>query len=76
MKQPKYLRVSRKLWRAIKLADEPAYKIAWRADVHPNTLSKLLHGAERVRPSDPRILRVAKIVGIPANAAFEWAKRG
>ena len=63
--------VSKKLKAAIKLNDEPAYKLAQRAGVDPCTLSKLIHGIVPVRPDDPRILKVAKVVGVPAEECFE-----
>jgi hypothetical protein len=66
----KPVRVSQELFAAVKLADEPAYVIAERADIRPDILSKLLHGAERLKPQDERVLRVARIVGVPAERAF------
>jgi hypothetical protein len=65
------LRVSRQLYEAIKLSDQPAYRIALQADIHPAVLSRLLHGYERIKPDDARVLRVARIVGVPADRAFE-----
>ena len=64
-------RVSRRLLEAVKLHDSPAYRLAWKAGLHPSVLSKLLHGAERVRDGDPRVLRVAAVVGVPPEHAFE-----
>ena len=65
------VKVSRRLVEAVKLARRPAYAIAWRAKLHPSVLSKLLHGAERVREDDPRVLRVARLVGVRPEDAFE-----
>src|SRR5437899_689196 len=42
-------RPSRRFIEALKLHREPAYRIAWAAGVHPNTLSKLVTGQTRVR---------------------------
>jgi hypothetical protein len=66
----KPVRVSPELFAAIKCADEPAYRIAQRADIRPDLLSKLMHGAEPVKPQDPRVLAVARILGVPAERAF------
>jgi hypothetical protein len=65
------LRIGRKVVEAIKLGEEPAYRIAWRAGLHPATVSKLLHGAERIREFDPRVLRLAAVLGVPAEEAFD-----
>ena len=65
------VRVSRRLVAALKLAEVPAYRIAQRAGFHPAVLSRLIHGAEPVRENDPRILRVAKLLKVPAGEAFE-----
>jgi hypothetical protein len=68
------VRVSRRLFEAVKLSSDPAYIIARRAEVHPATLSKLLHGAEPLRPQDPRVLAVARAVGVPPEHAFETTR--
>jgi len=65
------LRVSRRLFAAVKLAGMPAYEIAARAGLRAEVLSRLLHGAVPLRPQDPRVLAVARVVGVPARNAFE-----
>jgi len=55
----------------LKLHSEPAYRIAQQAGVNPTTLSKLINGAEPVRPADDRILRVAKILGLEPDEVFD-----
>ncbi len=72
----KPLRMSRRLVEAIKLADDPAYKIAWQARVHPTMLSKLMTGAERAKPRDARVLRIAAILGIRPADAFAPEQEG
>ena len=62
--------VSQKLIAAIKLNPSPAYKIAWEAGVNPTTLSKLIHGIEKPKLNDPRIVKVGKVLGIPAEECF------
>jgi hypothetical protein len=70
------IKVSRRLVEAVKLSDRPAYALAWQAGIHPSVLSKLLHGAERVQECDPRVLRVAALLGVRADDAFEVESDG
>ena len=55
----------------LKLHKEPAYRIAQMAGVNPTTLSKLIHGAEPIRPDDDRILRVGRILGLAPDEVFD-----
>jgi hypothetical protein len=65
------LYVSQTLRDRIKLSSVPAYKLAITfAGCHPTTLSKLLNGAERVRPNDARIVAVGKCLGVSADDCF------
>lgn len=63
--------VSRKLIETVKLSDSKAYEIAQRAEIHPSTLSKILNGIEAVRPGDPRVLRIARILNLKPEECFE-----
>ena len=63
--------ISRRFMEAVKLANEPAYRIAWRAGIHPATLSKIIHGAERVSQGDRRVLAVARVLGLVPDECFE-----
>jgi len=63
--------VSRKLVEAVKLSDLRAYEIAHKAEMHPTTLSRILNGIEDVKPGDPRILRIGKVLGITAKDCFD-----
>lgn len=63
--------ISQKLIAAIKLGSEPAYKIAQKAGVDSTVLSKLLCGICRVKPDDPRVISVGRVLGIPAKECFE-----
>ena len=67
--------LSRRFRDAVKLHGEPAYRLAVRADFHPTTLSKLLHGAVRVRPGDPRVIAVGRQLGLDADECFEVQRR-
>jgi hypothetical protein len=62
---------SRRFIETLKRSLEPAYKISWRAGVHPNTLSKLISGYLRPRVNDPRILAVGRELGLKPAECFE-----
>ena len=63
--------VSKKLRGAIKLNHIPAYKIAHKAGIDPSTLSKLICGIVKVKPGDPRVIKVGKVLGIPVEDCFQ-----
>ena len=63
--------VSQKFRATIKLSSIPAYKIAHKAGLHPSTLSKLMCGIERVKPEDPRVLKVAAVIGLKPEECFK-----
>jgi hypothetical protein len=65
------MRPSRELVVALRLSKRPQYSIALKAGVHPNTLSKLINGIEKVRPYDKRLVAVGKILKIPPKRCFE-----
>jgi hypothetical protein len=65
------MRLSREFVIAVKLNDLPAYRIAQKAQIHPNVLSKLLNGAEIIRPADERVLAVARVLNLDADKCFE-----
>ena len=56
---------------AVKFANIPAWKIAYKAGVHPNVLSKIMTGVVRVKPGDARVLRVARILELEPEDCFE-----
>jgi len=66
--------ISQRLIRAVRLSGRRQYEIAHSAKLHPSTLSKILNGIEIVRPGDPRVLRLGKVLGIPERKLF--ARRG
>ncbi len=63
--------ISKKLRAAIKLGEEPAYRIAQQAGLNPSTLSKLICGIEQPKPNDPRVLSVGKVLGLSPDECFE-----
>ena len=62
--------LSHQLIIAIKTSNIRQYQLAHLADVHPGTLSAWLNGIYRVRPGDARILKIAKVLGVPEDQAF------
>lgn len=62
--------VSKELRVGILLSGKRHYELAQEAGMHPSTLSKLLNGIDKAKPNDPRIMRIAEIVGVPSEKAF------
>lgn len=71
-----YVCVSKSFKIAVKMADVPSWKIAVKAMVHPNVLSKIMSGAVPIRKDDPRVLRVAKVLGLSETECFEVSEGG
>ncbi len=63
--------ISQKLKIAIKLGDQPAYKIAQQAGLDSCTLSKLMCGIVKVKEQDLRVIAVGRVMGIPAEECFQ-----
>ncbi len=61
---------------AIKLSDIPAWRIAYKAGVNPNVLSKIMSGALRVKPGDIRVVNVGKVIGLDEDECFEANGKG
>ena len=64
------MKVSQTFIIRLKLHSDPAYRIAQQAGVNPTTLSKLINGAEPIRPDDDRIVRVGRILGLEPEEVF------
>jgi len=62
--------VSNKFKIAIKMAETPAWKIAFTAGVHPNVLSKIMSGAVRIKHGDARVIRVGEVLGLSEKDCF------
>lgn len=62
--------ISRDFRVAVKLADIPAWKIAYRAGINPTVLSKIMSGALRVKDNDPRVLKIGAVVGLKPKECF------
>jgi len=63
--------MSTELRQAIKLAPEKQYKFAQAIGAHPSVLSGWMNGIFPVRDGDLRILKLAELVGVPADRAFD-----
>ena len=63
--------VSRKLKAALKLGDERAYRIAQRAELDPSMVSKLICGIVKIKPGDPRVIAVGRVLGLKPKECFE-----
>jgi transcriptional regulator with XRE-family HTH domain len=46
------------------------YALARAAGLHPTVLSALINGAIDSHPGDARVLRLAAVLGVPAEQAF------
>lgn len=68
--------ISKKFKIAIKLSDIPAWKIAYKAGINPNVLSKIMSGALRVKSGDLRVINVGKVIGLNAEQCFEANEKG
>ena len=56
---------------AVKLDGRRSYQIAHSAKLHPSTLSQIINRISLVKPGDPRVLAVARVLGLPPDACFE-----
>ncbi len=63
-------RLSKRFKVAVRFAEQPAYKVAAAAGVHPSVLSKLLNGLEPVRRDDPRVIAVGAVLGLLPERCF------
>jgi transcriptional regulator with XRE-family HTH domain len=63
--------VSKKFREAVKLNHLKSYELAHLAGMHPSVLSRILNGIDLVRPGDPRVAKIAIVLGIPVDECFE-----
>ena len=64
-------RLSEQFLIRLNLHELPAYKIAQRAGVNPNTLSRLINGIDPVKAEDERIIAVGQVLGLRKDEIFE-----
>ena len=63
--------ISKKLRDAVKTSDLKGYLIARKARVNPSALSGIINNTFEVKPTDPRVKRIAKVLGLPLEECFE-----
>jgi len=63
--------ISRKVKQAVKLSDLKGYEIAHLAEIHPSTLSRIINRIDQVKPGDPRVIRIANVLGLRPEDCFE-----
>lgn len=56
---------------ALKLHPTPKHRLAWSVGISPSTLSHLINGHQKVVSGDPRLIRVAHLIGFPEGKIFE-----
>lgn len=64
------MRLSTKFIEKLKLAHEPAYKLAWKVNLSPDVLSKYKTGYHKTPPNDKRLLRLGRMLGLGADEIF------
>ena len=66
------LRASHKIREAVKLhPSKKQYEIAFEVGIDPATLSRIIGGYERLKPNDPRILKLGTVLGLKKSDLFE-----
>lgn len=63
--------ISKKFKIAVKLSEIPAWRIAYKAGINPNVLSKIMSGALSVKPGDDRVIKIARVLGLKDSECFE-----
>jgi transcriptional regulator with XRE-family HTH domain len=64
--------ISKKVIEAIQTSlNRKQYEIAREAGLHYTTLSRMIHGVEKVERGDPRVLRLGIVLEIPEDQLFE-----
>jgi transcriptional regulator with XRE-family HTH domain len=64
------MRLSDTLRAAIRISRKRQYELAHGIGVCPQTLSAWVNGIYPVQPNDRRILKLAALLGVPADDAF------
>jgi len=66
------VKISREFLYRLKILNErPQYRTAQLAGKDPARLSKLINGAERLKPNDPTICAVGAVLGLKPDECFE-----
>ena len=71
MREQTFFQPSPKLVDAIKHSGQSRIDLAKKAGVKPSTFYQLLCGAMTVKPSDPRLIAIGKLLGLQAEDCVE-----
>jgi transcriptional regulator with XRE-family HTH domain len=63
--------ITTKFKHAIRLSEIPQYRLAQMVGLHPNQLSKIIHGAVKTNKDDSRLLQLGELLGLKAWDIFE-----
>ncbi|MBI3616535.1 MAG: helix-turn-helix transcriptional regulator [Candidatus Omnitrophica bacterium] len=69
-------KLSPKFVEALRMKHGQMYRLAFRAGLHPTTLSKVLNGAQEVQPKDKRLVRLGHLLGLSPEELFLQEYRG
>lgn len=64
-------KVSKKFIIRLKLDQLPAYQLAQKAGLNPNTLYKITSGIVPIQDKDPRVIAVGHLLNLQAEECFE-----
>jgi len=64
------MKISKDFIIALKMDARPAYEIAFLAGADPYWLSRVIHGITRIEKDEPKILRIAEILGLSHDEIF------
>ncbi len=68
--------VSQEFKNALKIYPKPKSTLAWEAGITPNVLNHLINEHMRVKMNDPRLIKIAKLIGFPKDKIFDGIKMG
>lgn len=68
-------RVSARFVKAIKQSDKKQYELAQAAGVRTDVLSRIIGGYEPLKPNDPRVLRLGKVLKLKRSQLFENGRK-
>lgn len=66
-----HMKISQTFYEALKTAEMPAYKLAVEVGLNPNILSKITIGISDAKNYKSQIIKIGKLLGVPATACFE-----
>jgi hypothetical protein len=67
---PAYVSQHLKLAALERRLKEPQYETARQCGQHPSVYSSLINDIIPIREGDPRVLKIAEVLGVPSDQAF------